>query len=228
MTPINGLSGFGGGPTSLLTSVVPPAPLATFDITSVTWYLSSAVSSGYLQRGLNISIYHSSSINGTSFTILPGTLKNLVYSDNDTTTLSIMQTIGEKKFDFGTGDKVYPKSNVFNWNGTNDVVVETCTAQNLGNYSTEGGVRYYSPGATGRLLYYWTDSAGSSCADTPSTSSVQMPSIKLEGTGFSFRPGWNSNLTTGTTSPSPFNVYYRRNITRSVYQASELISNLVT
>lgn len=239
MAPIKGITGFGGGAASPFVRGSGGGGGGSGLINSVTFYSASSVSSTRLPRGFNVYIYHASTINrngGTgAINILSGESPTLVYSDYSTTSLNIINA-GDKTFNFGGGDNTSAtKYTEWQWNGVNDIVVDTCTSnQNNGDYASEGTMRYFTASGNANdpkpvYRYSRTDSVGNSCTDSLATGTDSYSySIKMGlVTGGEYRIGWTSALTTANATPSPFNIYYRRNRSQMLYHASRIEAGFV-
>lgn len=222
MKPFMGIAGYGGGPTSLLTSLPPPEGSLPF--TSLSWWASNAVPANNSILGFTVSLGHSTGTNTVSFTYAD--TPTVVYKDNTTTEFLAAETTGELNIIFGTGSSSVTKANSWAWNGTNDIIVETCMAQNQTNYTARGQMRYVT--LTGACKNSRLDSAGDSCGLTPSNTVNQSFATKLIfSDGSSYQPHWGSTLYTSTTGVAPINVYYRRNVTQYILRVNDLLSSFV-
>lgn len=83
-------------------------------------------------------------------------------------TATYMPTTGWQTLNFGTP---------FPWNGTDNIVVYLCWDQSQPNYSASGNHQYTTK--TGRFLYIWTDASGTSCGETGSSTSTDLPNIRF-------------------------------------------------
>lgn len=144
---------------------------ATFN--NLKWAITGAIPAANSARGLNIRLFHTTAADGsTTATPIGGESKTTVYSVSDTTDVTQFETVGTALFNF---------SNTFTWNGTNNICVETCTAQNETNYTAAGTQRVFNTANGGR--YSWTDSAGTSCSNIPGSTTAYKPSVEMDFVG---------------------------------------------
>lgn len=224
MSPISGLAGFGGGVSSKLLGGGGAAG-GGGGFTSLSFYVAVAVNPNYSVRGFTISLGHSDGTNSVSFNY--SDTKTLVYKDTSTTEFTAAETTGEMNIVFGSGDSSVTQATSWEWNGTNDIIVETCTSQNQTNYHTSGQMRYgYLALAT---KFSRADTAGDSCTVTPTSSQNYAFSTKLIfPDGSSYQPYWTSTAFTSSSTNCPINVFYRRNITRYILQVDTLNNSFVS
>ena len=142
---------------------------ATFN--NLRWAITGAVPAGNSARGLNIRLFHTTAENGATLATAIGS-KTTVYSVSDVTDVTQFESVGTALFNF---------SNTFTWDGTNNICIESCTAQNETNYTSAGTQRVFNTTSGGR--YSWSDSAGTSCSDTPVTTTAYKPSVEMDFVG---------------------------------------------
>lgn len=134
---------------------------------NLTWYQNSAVNSSRSQRNMNIRMFHTTD---TSSIMAPiaGESKVTVYSMTGDFTPS--ESVGTKTITFNGGE--------FEWDGSNDIVVEWCTSQNESGYQARGSMRVVRQ--NGFSYYRRTDSSGNSCNDNAEWNEDCRPSIKMD------------------------------------------------
>lgn len=134
------------------------------------WFITSAVPTANSARGLNIKLFHTTATDGTTVAT-PITSKVTVYSVSDVTDVTQFESLGNAEFTFST---------TFTWNGTNNICIESCTAQNETTFVSNGTQRVFN--ITNGSRYSQTDNAGTSCADTPNVVQSFKPSVELDWT----------------------------------------------
>jgi len=141
-------------------------------IVRLRWYITGAISPNYSILGMNIRLFHTTATN-TSGNVDPvsGTTRTTVYSDASTVEFTKAETTGVLTIEF-------PEP--FTWNGTNSLVVESCTSQNQTNYASQGSMRNIVTGSTGVRKYSWTDNAGSSCSSTPGSVLTDQIAVQMD------------------------------------------------
>jgi len=82
----------------------------------------------------------------------------------------------------------------FYWDGVSNIGVELCWSQVQPTYDASGRVTYYT--ATNGYRYSWTDAAGTSCGETPSTITTSKPKVRLTFTTFPTSSNWTGALST--------------------------------
>jgi hypothetical protein len=140
--------------------------------TNLTWYITGAVPSERSVRGLNIRLFHTTTVDGTvTASPIGGETKITVYSVSDTTDVLEFESIGDAEFGFTAP---------FVWNGVNNICIESCTAQNEFNWFAAGTQRVFP--ITNGSRYSQDDNVGTSCSENPSEIVNFKPSVKM---GFS-------------------------------------------
>lgn len=141
-------------------------------IVRLRWYVTGAVSPNNSILGMNIRLFHTTATN-TSGNVDPisGTTRTTVYSDASTVEFTKAETTGVLTIEF---------SQPFTWNGTNSLVVESCTTMNQNNYASQGSLRNLVSGSTGVRKYSWTDSSGSSCGSTPGNVLTDQIAVQMD------------------------------------------------
>lgn len=66
----------------------------------------------------------------------------------------------------------------FYWDGVSNIAVEICWSQISPTYNASGRLREYT--ATSGYRYSWTDAAGNSCGESPSTTRNRKPQCQIE------------------------------------------------
>jgi len=226
MSPIHGLTGFGGGVVSRLLS----GGGSSGGFVSLSLQVVTPVPVNNSIRGFTLSLGHSDSTDSASFTYSDTPI--VVYKDSSTTNFTPASSSGEMNVPFGTGDDGGIQFNEWEWNGTNDIIVETCTSQNAGGFAQKGTLKANGSGTSGfqnHNKYSRTDSAGSSCGVTPNTGSSWSFSTRLYfANGSFYQPNWDGQFTTSSSVASPINIYYRRIIYRYIIQVSILNNSFVS
>jgi hypothetical protein len=144
----------------------------------IIWNITEAVPSNNSILGMNIRLFHTPAANGSTTAVpVTGTSKVTVYSDLSTTEFTLVETTGDKAINFGGGSSGTSSSS-FQWDGVNNVCVESCTSQNQTNYAASGRQRVVSGVASGGRNSR-TDSAGNSCNEAPSTSLSYKVSTRM-------------------------------------------------
>lgn len=134
------------------------------------WYITGVVPSTNSARGLNIRLFHTTATDGTTVASpIDGESKITVYSVSDVTDVTQFESLGPAEFTFTT---------TFTWNGTNNICIESCTAQNETNWISAGTQRVFT--FTNGSRYNQTDNAGTSCGDTPDTIENFKPSVEMD------------------------------------------------
>ena len=165
------------------------------------WYITGAVPASNSVRGLNIRLFHTTASDGSTVASpIGGESKTTVYSVSDTTDVTQFETTGNALFNF---------SNTFTWNGTNNICIESCTAQNETNYVAAGLQRIFNISNGSR--YSWTDSTGTSCSVTPGTVQGFKPSVEMDYTG-----GGASPAPTATITPTSSSINENQSVTFNV------------
>lgn len=137
---------------------------------NLRWFITGVVPTGNSARGLNIRLFHTTTADGTAVASpIAGEFKTTVYSVSDTTDVLEFETLGNAQFTFATP---------FTWNGTNNICVESCTAQNETNWTSAGTQRIFN--VTNGSRFRQTDNAGTSCGDTPGTTQGFKPSVEMD------------------------------------------------
>lgn len=77
-----------------------------------------------------------------------------------------------------TGWQTIPITPMFNYNGTDNIVVELCWDQVQPSYSSTGTHEFTT--VTGMMLYTWTDGTGTSCGTAGTTTQTARPNIRFE------------------------------------------------
>lgn len=67
----------------------------------------------------------------------------------------------------------------FLYNGIDNIVIELCWDYTAGGISSSGGNHQFTS-KTGRFLYSWTDAAGTSCGLVGTSTSSELPNLRLE------------------------------------------------
>ena len=135
-------------------------------------YVTGSVNSSRSIRDMRIKMFHTNQGTNTTYSPISGESKTDVFYQPGEFTL--VESTGEKTMTFGAGGT----NDGFEWNGSNDLVIEWCTSQNQTVYNPSGQIRYVSQSGYNR--YRWTDSGGNSCGDTPSSNTSVKPSIKMD------------------------------------------------
>lgn len=136
--------------------------------TKLRWYITDAIPSTNSARGLNIRLFHTTASNGSTLASAI-TSKTTVYSVSDVTDVTQFESLGPAEFTFTT---------TFTWNGTNNICIESCTAQNKLNYIARGTQRVFNIANGSR--YSWTDSSGTSCSTSPGSIANYKPSVQMD------------------------------------------------
>lgn len=135
-------------------------------------YITGGVNSSRSIRDMRIRMFHTNQGTNTTYSPVSGTSKTDVFYQSGEFTL--FESTGEKTMTFGSGGT----TGGFEWDGSNDVVLEWCTSQNQGSYNASGRLRYVSQ--SGYSRYNWTDAGGNSCGISPGSGSSVRPSIKMD------------------------------------------------
>ena len=136
------------------------------------WYITDAVPSTNSVRGLNIKIFHTTNTNSSTDASPIGS-KTTVYSVSDTTAVTEFESLGPCTFNF---------ANTFTWDGTNNICIESCTAMNETNWTTNGTQRIVN--AANGSIYQRDDEPGTLCGTTPATTTgaTFKPSVEMDYT----------------------------------------------
>jgi hypothetical protein len=173
---------------------------AIFD--KLRWFITGAVPAANSVRGLNIRLFHTTASDGSTLaTPISGESKTTVYSVSDTTQVTEFEAIGNAIFNF---------TSTFTWNGTNNICIESCTAQNETNYTSAGTQRIFN--VTNGSRYSWSDNAGTSCSETPTTVQAFKPSVEMDYTG----GGGASPAPTATITPTSSSINENQSVTFNV------------
>jgi hypothetical protein len=165
------------------------------------WSITGAVPITNSARGLNIRLFHTTASNGSTLAApIGGESKTTVYSVSDLTDVTQFEAIGNAIFNF---------TSTFTWNGTNNICIESCTAQNQTNYTSAGTQRIFN--VTNGSRYTWTDNAGTSCSETPGTVQGFKPSVEMDYTG-----GGASPAPTATITPTSSSINENQSVTFNV------------
>lgn len=133
--------------------------------------VQSAVPASRSILGFNLRIYHTqSSPNANSDPTVYGS-STLVYSDGATTELLAVESTGIQSLNFTTD---------FTWDGTNDIVIESCMSQNQGGYIGAGVVLSTFNLTQGVQRSSKTDSAGNSCGLAGTSAQTYRPCLKMD------------------------------------------------
>jgi hypothetical protein len=145
---------------------------------NLRWNITGAIPAGNSARGLNIRLFHTTQADGSA-TASPvaGQSKITVYADTSTTDTLQFESTGIKTFTFGTGNAGGTTSS-FEWNGVNNICIESCTSQNESIYTQAG--QQLIVNVTNGSRYVWTDATGNSCFDTPNTSVGYKSSVQMD------------------------------------------------
>ncbi|HPV14392.1 MAG TPA: M6 family metalloprotease domain-containing protein [Candidatus Cloacimonadota bacterium] len=121
-----------------------------------------------------------------------------------------------------TGWNMYTLSTPFLWNGTDNIVVDTAFGL-ISSYSQTGTVQYTS--VTSGYRFVRSDSADQTSVYSGGYTSSSRPNLKLaiqaSGGGGEFVIGTGTS-STGTTTPSPINVYWKSLHGQAIYTKAEL------
>lgn len=138
---------------------------------NLRWFVTNAVPSTYSILGFNMYLWHTTATSLSSTpTIKAGESKVQVYSSSSTTEFTQAESLGVLQIDF---------SQYFRWDGTSSIIVETCTSQNQTTYGNYGSLRNITDGITARR-YTLSDSTGSSCGTTASTTGTGSVAIQMD------------------------------------------------
>lgn len=102
---------------------------------------------------------------------------------------SYTPTTGWQTINFGTP---------FPWNGTDNIVIYICWDQAQPSYSSTGNHQFTTK--SGRFLYTWTDGTGTSCGETGTSTSTDVPNIRF---GISASCEGARTAVTATVNTSP-------------------------
>jgi hypothetical protein len=76
-----------------------------------------------------------------------------------------------------TGWQTITFSTPFSYSSTDNIVIQVCWDQVQPTWNASGNHEYTNQ--TGRMLYTWTDAAGSSCGETGTSTSTALPNIRF-------------------------------------------------
>lgn len=145
------------------------------------WHITGAVPANNSILGMNIRLFHTTASNGSVVAgLVTGTSIVTVYSDSSTTEFTLVETTGEKQINFGGGSSGTAVSS-FQWDGINNICVESCTSQNQTNYTSAGTQRVVLSVTNGGR-YYRTDATGNSCGISPNAAQSFKVSTKMDWT----------------------------------------------
>ena len=151
---------------------------------NLKWNVTGAVNSSRSIMGFTLRLFHTTTSSGTSLASpISGESKVTVYADtangNGTgTEFTLVETTGIKTITFGGGNASGVSSS-FEWDGVNNICIESCTQQNEVTYNSSGQIRIFSP-VTNGSRYSWTDSAGNSCLTDPNSVIAFKPSVQMD------------------------------------------------
>jgi hypothetical protein len=172
---------------------------------------------GNIPRGVRWSMYHRDPNDSTrEYDVLSGETATVLYQDNATTEFPpLVSVIGSSDMNFASGkigelievsagggnDTSITPSSYFQWNGTNDIVIEIATKQTSSSYTSSSGKCFlkYRDFLCGGM--YRSDSDASAYDNNASsTSSSQYPYVQYIGsstysnwTNFSASSNWSVN-----------------------------------
>ena len=137
---------------------------------NLRWYITDPVPEFNSARGLNIRLFHTNTLDGTSDAFpISGESKTTVYFVDEISDVTEFETAGICQFNFIT---------TFSWNGINNICVEICTSQNENDWLQRGTQRVVY--VTNGSRYDETDSVGSSCSDSLSAIIDFKPSVEMD------------------------------------------------
>lgn len=191
MSPVRSISSFGGGVSDTLVSKsfnAPPEPDYPVVITSLSFYVTGVIPVTNSIQGYNIKLFNSLNYDLSLVQWaqpIAGQSRVTVYKDLDTTATHKFSQLGEARFDFGTGDGP-GQSNSFVWDKTNQLIIETCSTQNLTGSTTTSSsrvlTRSYSADTTNSMRYYGDNVTGSACSyQFGNVAGGYMTSVLLRG-----------------------------------------------
>lgn len=121
------------------------------EIIGIYWYVTDAVLSNRTHNDFRISMFNTSSTWSDSSYEVSGS-KTICYQGSGSFTLPTV-----------TGEMYIKFSTPFVYDGSSNIVVESCTSQNNRSSSNVGSLRT----TPYPIKYSWTDSVGNSCNTTP-------------------------------------------------------------
>ena len=169
---------------------------------------------GNIPRGVRWSMYHRDPDDSTrEYDVLSGETATVLYQDNATTEFPPLVSIsGSSNMNFDSGkigelievsagggnDTSITPSSYFQWNGTNDIVIEIATKQTASGYTTSSGKCFmkYRDFICGGM--YRSDSDASAYDNAASSlSTAQYPYVKSSSSTYSqwtdFSNNWSIN-----------------------------------
>lgn len=150
---------------------------------NLKWDVTGAVNPSNSVMGFTLRLFHTTTSSGDSLASpISGESKVTVYADTANgdgtgTAFTLVETTGIKTITFGGGNASGVSSS-FEWDGINNICIESCTQQNEGTYNSSGQLRIFSVSNGSR--YFWTDSQGNSCLDDPNFSEGFKPSVQMD------------------------------------------------
>lgn len=147
---------------------------------NLKWNITGAVPANNSILGFTLRLFHTTTTNGQTLAgPITGESKTTVYSDTSSTEFTLVESTGIKTITFGGGNNTgVTRSSTFEWNGIDNICVESCMSQNQTNWTSAGQQRIISFSSGSR--YSWTDSTGNSCNDNPSGVVSYKPAVQMD------------------------------------------------
>lgn len=145
---------------------------------NLKWNIVGSIPSNNSIRGFTLRLFHTTQSNASSVANpISGETKTTVYADSGTTQFTLVESTGIKTITFGGGD-LSGVSSSFEWNGVDNICVESCTSQNETTWSSAGTQRVFNISNGSR--YYRDDSTGNACTFNPNQTLGFKPSVEMD------------------------------------------------
>lgn len=129
----------------------------------------------------------------SGFSIKIGTTNLNQFGTNTSFQTGLTQVFGPVSYTESTGSNVHTFSSPYNWNGTSNLIIETCF--NNGSYTTNAQT-FYSTTTNSMVIYERQDAAGVCNLTDPSATSVLRPNIVFQWVIPAVPPVANFNAST--------------------------------
>lgn len=147
---------------------------------NLKWNITDAVPSNNSILGFTLRLFNTTTSDGTvAAAPIAGQSKRTVYSDNSSTDFTLVETTGIKTITFGGGNNTgVTRFSTFEWDGTNNICIESCTSMNQTTWLSRGGQTIFN--VTSGSRFYRDDSNGDACTITPNQVLPFKPSVQMD------------------------------------------------
>jgi hypothetical protein len=147
---------------------------------NLKWNITNAVPSGNSILGFTLRLFHTTTSDASAVAApIAGESTTTVYSDTSSTEFTLVETTGIKTITFGGGNNTgVTRSSTFEWNGVNNICIESCTSQNQTTWTSNGTQTIFN--VTNGSRYYRDDSSGNACTITPNQTLGFKPSVQMD------------------------------------------------